>query len=99
MPKKEVNPKNHIMKTQAKITNEQEPIIEVEVIADAVIKISEAVERLKKSKLSERAILLLIHDNCSLAGGKFHKKPVTLKQVKAVYDSIHTLKNAYIKNK
>lgn len=60
-----------------------------EVIADAIIKVSEAFEKLKSSKLTERAILLLIKD--SIPG------QMGMGDIKTVIDAAFHLKDRYIK--
>lgn len=68
----------------------------VEIIADAIIKVSEAFEKMQKTKLTKRALLLLIHDNCAWNSGYPRKKP-TIKEIEAILDSVSSLKKAYIK--
>lgn len=86
------------MKTQKVTvkTNEENPE-PVEIIADAIIKISEAFESMKNSRLTQRALLLLIQDNCGMVGGRHNKKKPTAKQIQEVLDSVTSLKKAYIK--
>ena len=76
--------------------NEENPE-PLEIIAEAIIKISESIEVMKKSRLTQHAIILLIHDNCSMIGGKFNKKKPTTKQIREVIDSIESLKTTYLK--
>lgn len=77
-------------------TDEENPE-PVEIIADALIKISEAFDKMKSSQLTKRALLLLIHDNCGMAGNTYRRKKPTLAQIEEVLDSVETLKKAYIK--
>jgi len=80
------------------IKNNPENEIPLEIIAEAIVEISKSMEVLKNSRLTQSAILLLIHDNCRSVGGKFDKKKPTIKQILAVIESISTLKNQYIKS-
>lgn len=78
-------------------TDEENPE-SVEIIADSIIKISDAFERIEKGKLSRRALILLIQYNCEQVGRGYRKKPISQGDVEKVLDSIATLKRAYIKD-
>lgn len=77
-------------------TDEENPL-PVEIIAEAIIKISDAFEKINKGNLSRRALLLLIHDNCGTAGYGHKKAKPTMKQIEEVLESVASLKKAYIK--
>ncbi len=62
----------------------------VEIIAQSIIDISAAFEKIKNSKLKQRAIVLLIQD--AIGAGN-----ITKKQIEAVLDNIADLKRLYIK--
>ena len=71
-----------------------------EVLADAIIKISKALEELSKSDLNERAIIVLTIDACKLCvGSGYHKRKPTRKEVKAILDSLRQLRAWYLKTK
>jgi hypothetical protein len=69
-------------------TSEENPE-SVELIADSIIKISDAFEKMKSSKLTERAVHLLIKD---AIGGS-----VGIPAIKQVLDASANLKKYYIK--
>ena len=71
--------------------NEENPE-PTEIIADAIIKISQAFERIKNGRLSQRALILLIQD---AVGASF----VSRGQIKEVLECLPDLKNLYIKKK
>ena len=77
-------------------TDEENPE-SVEIIADAIIKIADAFDKIEKSKLQRRALILLIQDNCGAVGQRFNKKKPNATQINEILDSIATLKKAYIK--
>lgn len=60
-----------------------------EIMAEAIIKISQAFEKIRNGRLTERALVVLIHDSIS--------PPVSKSTIRAVLDSIADLKNQYIK--
>lgn len=86
MPTKTINVK----------TDEENPE-SVEIIADSIIKIADSFERIQKGRLQRRALVLLIQDNCEQIGSGYRKKPISIRDVEKVLDSIETLKKAYIK--
>ena len=78
------------MTTTIKVkTNEENPE-PVEIIADAIIRVAEGFEKMKASPLTERAIILLLHD----AIGSAH---ITKKQIGYVLNYAPLLKEHYIK--
>ncbi len=81
------------MKTNIKkvvVKNNDENPIPTEIIADAIIKISDAVTKMKSTRLTERAILLLIKD--SISGN------IGLGDIKTVLNAAQDLSKNYIKN-
>jgi hypothetical protein len=72
----------------SKVTVKQtENEIPVEILAESIKDISTAVSKLRAGRLTERAIILLIADNCTVG------KPA----IKQVLDSMHTLSKRYLK--
>lgn len=69
--------------------NEENPE-PTEVIAEAIIKVADAMEKMKATKLTERAILLLIRD--SISGN------IGLGDIKTVLNAAADLKKNYIKS-
>ncbi len=62
---------------------------EIEELVDAINRISEASEKLLKSGLSQRALILLLHDACSNVGKR---------EIKEVLNSLPRLKVLYIES-
>lgn len=88
------------MKTQKTIsvlTDEENPV-SVEIIAEAIVSISESMKKLNSSKLNRRALVLLIADNCDPVKRGYQRTPVSQKMVEKVLTSLETLKKAYIKD-
>lgn len=71
-----------------KITSEQENPPEIELIAEEIIKISDACAKMQSSRLNKRAICLLIKDRLSGVG---------LGVIEDVLDTASKLKDYYIK--
>ena len=74
--------------------NEENPET-TEILAEAIIKISETMEKLsEQSGLSEKALIVLIQDNCGCLsrGGKPSKRTVEI-----ILDSMKTLKGYYLR--
>lgn len=66
-----------------------------EVLASAIVKISEGTERLLNGPLNERAIILLLHDSIP-AVGRPPRKP-TKSDIKAVLLALPALRRRYLK--
>lgn len=83
-----------------KITKNEEQSETTEILAEAIIKISNATEKLSKnSGLSQHALIVLIQDNCEyVASGHSRKKP-TKKEVEIILKSMETLKGYYLRKK
>lgn len=69
--------------------NESEPE-SIELLARSVIQVAEGFEKLKKSPLTQRAIIVLLQDG--IGQGKISKQ-----QIRLVLDSLPRLKAWYIK--
>lgn len=74
-------------------------VVPKEVLADAIVKLSDAAERLLSGRLTERALLLLLHDAVKPTtnwSGKQPTKP-TKSDIKAVLHALPELKKLYVK--
>ena len=81
------------------IKNKEKPET-TQILAEAIIKISNAMEKLVNlSGLNDKALLLLIHDNCKAVGTGYPIKKPTKTQVKEVLRSMKTLKGYYLRKK
>ena len=79
-----------------KVIVEQNPdeIIEVKVLAKSIVEISIAMIQLRKGRLKDKTIILLIHD--SLKVDRYGKKP-TKKEIAEILDAMESLKERYVK--
>lgn len=87
------------MKTKEIIVkqNEENPV-PVEIMAEAIIAISQGVKKLRAGPLNERALLLLITNAAPMAGKSLYSRtPVSQKHVKAVLAGIEQLEREYLK--
>lgn len=82
----------------AKVAVKQDPEKEVptEVLADAILAISEGVKKLRAGRLQDRTLCMLIAD-AAPDYGKHPKKAVSQRDVKAVLDGIEALVATHIK--
>ena len=67
--------------------------VPTEVLADAIVAISDAVQKLRSGSLTDKALLLLIHNAIPQSD-----RP-TQKQIAAVLDAAKSLKSIYVKGK
>lgn len=70
-------------------TDEENPE-PVEIIADAILKVADAFEKINKSSLSERAVILLLYDAIGSSN-------ISKKQISYVLKYAPLLKNYYLK--
>lgn len=68
-------------------SNEENPE-PIELIAQSIIEISEAFKKIENSRLSKRAIILLIKDRCNGIG---------MTEIETILDVVPKLKDYYIK--
>lgn len=74
-------------------------MVPVKVLANSIRAIAEGINTLRKGPLGEKALLLLISDNCKKKGNRGYstKFKVSPSMIKIVLDSIETLQSAYLK--
>lgn len=68
-----------------KITNNEENPVEKEVLAEAIVRMSEGVNALSKSGINKKGIILLVHDHTKLPK----------REIESVIDSLAELKSLY----
>jgi hypothetical protein len=76
-----------------KATREPDAAIAGEVIAESILQISEALRQLRKGRLNERALILLIQHAAPSVGSGL----LTQREVKAVLHGIEHLETEYLK--
>lgn len=79
------------------VTQNDENIVPVEIMAEAITAISAGIKRLRAGPLNDRCLLLLIQNACDKPGK--YASPVSQKQIKAVLDGIAQLETEYLKPK
>lgn len=82
--------------TKVKVKDGDEPI-EVEVIADAIIAISDGMTRLRKSRLKDNALFLLIQHAAPTINKRLSSRKPSITEIKAVIAGIEGLKREYVK--
>lgn len=79
--------------------NEENPET-TEILAEAIIKISNAIEKLSQSSgLNEDALILLIQDHCEYIKHGYTRRKPTRIEVKNVLESMKTLRGYYLRKK
>lgn len=81
----------HMNKPNIRIIKNEEDPEPVELLAASIIQVSEAFEKIKKSKLSQRAIVVLLQDGIGAA-------KIAKQQIALVLDNLPRLKGWYIKS-
>lgn len=81
-------------RTEMKIKQQEgEPEVAKEILAQAIIRMSDALVSLKKSGINEKAIIVLVHD--AIPGNYSGKKVIGKRDIKAVFDALAELKERY----
>lgn len=85
----------------ASVAVKQVPDKEVptEVLAESIIAIADGVRKLRGGRLNDRALFLLLQDASPSVGGKYGKAPLTIKEIRAVFEGIESLERIFIKKK
>ena len=81
--------------TQLTVKHTPEQVIHKEILAEAIIKISDARWKLTQSGLNRRAIIVRVHD--SLPAPKFQQHRTSKKEVSEVLECLELLKERYCK--
>jgi hypothetical protein len=73
--------------------------VPTEVLADAIVAISEGVAKLRRGRLKDRALLLLIQDAApSPKRGRYRTgRPIPIQTIKDVLEGLESLKTQYVK--
>lgn len=73
--------------------------VPTEVLADAIIAISDGIKKLRSGRLKERALLLLIQDAAPspMRGAYRTGKPIPIKTIKAVLEGLDSLRTQFVK--
>jgi hypothetical protein len=81
------------------IKQDEKDAVPTEVLATNIRTIAAAVKALRKGSLGDKALLLLISENCRTKNkrGYYIKNTVSVSTVKTVLDSIENLSSAYLK--
>lgn len=73
--------------------------VPIEVLATSIRAISAGIKKLRSGPLGEKALLLLVSENCYIkdARGRLKKHKVSPGAVKIILDSIESLQSTYLK--
>lgn len=78
-----------------KVTQPDE--VPIEIMAKAIVGISDGIKRLIDGPLNEKALILLIQNCSPMVGGKYGKQKIGTAEIKGVLEGISRLKEAYLK--
>lgn len=85
--------------TKVKITQNPEKEVPVEVIADAIVGISAGIKKLRAGRLTDKALFLLVQNAAPNVGGKYNSSPISMREIRAVFEGIDQLEATYLKKK
>lgn len=78
---------------------EKEDEVPTEVIAAAIVVISEGIKKLRAGRLNDKALVLLIQHAAPGKKNKFGSKPVTSTEIRAVLEGLEGLQATFLKKK
>jgi len=83
--------------TKITVTQGDEPI-EIAMLADSIVAISEGIKKLRNTRLKDDALYLLIQHACPvIKNGYGESKKISVKQIKVVFAGIESLRSTYLK--
>lgn len=86
-------------KITVKQPNEKQDEVPVEVIASAIVSISEGIKKLRAGRLTDKALVLLIQHAAPGKKRGFGSKPVSAGEVRAVLEGLDNLEATFLKKK
>ena len=80
------------------VKQEEKDQVPLEVLATSIRAIAAGIKNLRKGPLGEKALILLIQDNCHMTKG-YRRKKVNINSatIKSVLESIESLQSKYLK--
>lgn len=82
------------------VTQKQGEEVPTEVMADAIIAISQGIKKLRSGKLKDNALYLLIQHAApsqTSRGGFSTGRPISIKTIKAVIEGLESLQRTFVK--
>lgn len=81
------------------IKQDEKEMVPIEILATSIRAIAAGIKNLRKGPLGDKALLLLISDNCQKRNknGYYAKHKVSIETVKIVLNSLESLQSMYLK--
>lgn len=73
--------------------------VPTEILADSIVAIAAGMKKLRSGRLNDRALFLLIQDAAPTTGGKYARSPLSIKNIRAVFDGIESLEQTFLKKR
>jgi hypothetical protein len=71
--------------------------VPTEVLATSIVSIADGIKKLRSGRLTDKALFLLIQHAAPSVGGRGGYSPISIKDIKAVFEGIENLESAFIK--
>lgn len=82
-------------KTQITVKQPDEPV-ELEILADSIVAISQGIKKLRSTRLKDNTLYLLIQ-HAAPSIGKYNSRKPSITEIRAVFDGIESLQKAHLK--
>lgn len=81
------------------VNNDEENPTPIEVIAEAIVAISQGIKKLRQGPLNDEALIMLIQNAAPNVGGRRYgtSTPISKKTIRAVLEGIESLETTYLK--
>lgn len=84
-------------KVTVKLPVDKEDEVPTEVIASAIVSISEGIKKMRSGRLTDKALILLIQHAAPGKKSRFGSKPVSSTEVKVVLEGLESLSATFLK--
>ncbi len=71
--------------------------VATEVMASSIVAIAEGMRKLRSGRLNDKALFLLIQSAAPSVGGRGGYAPISIKDIKAVFEGIDSLESTFLR--
>lgn len=71
--------------------------IPTEILATSIVAISEGIKKLRRGRLTDRALFLLIQDAAPTVGGKYRNDKLAIREIRATLEGMESLERIFIR--
>lgn len=84
-------------KIEVIVKQTEEAPVSMEIMAESIVAISNAAKKMRSSKLTDKALFILIQNACPAVGFSYKKAKPGIAEIRGVFEGIANLEKEYIK--